>query len=46
MPQPTILIVDDNPENLTLLGELLRDRYKVRAANSGPRALQLALLPS
>ena len=42
MPQPTILIVDDNPENLTLLGELLRDRFKVRAANSGPRALQLA----
>jgi putative two-component system response regulator len=44
LPQPTILIVDDNPENLTLLGELLRERYKVRAANSGPRALQLALL--
>ena len=43
MPQPTILIVDDNPENLTLLGELLRERYKVRAANSGPRALQLAV---
>jgi putative two-component system response regulator len=41
VPQRTILIVDDNPENLTLLGELLRDRYKVRAANSGPRALQL-----
>ena len=40
--QRTILIVDDNPENLTLLGELLRERYKVRAANSGRRALQLA----
>jgi putative two-component system response regulator len=42
VPQRTILIVDDNPENLTLLGELLSDRYKVRAANSGLRALQLA----
>ncbi|MFM9915116.1 MAG: HD domain-containing phosphohydrolase [Rhizobacter sp.] len=40
--QRTILIVDDNPENLTVLGELLCDRYKVRAANSGARALQLA----
>ncbi len=42
MPNRTILIVDDNPANLTLLGELLSERYRVRAANSGPRALQLA----
>ena len=42
MSQKTILIVDDNPENLTVLGEMLRGRYKVRAANSGERALQLA----
>jgi putative two-component system response regulator len=42
VPQKTILIVDDNPENLTVLGEMLCDRYKVRAANSGERALQLA----
>ena len=42
MPQATILIVDDNPENLMLLGELLSDLYRVRAANSGPRALLLA----
>ncbi len=41
MPNRTILIVDDNPENLTLLGELLSERYRVRAANSGARALQL-----
>ena len=40
--QQTILIVDDNPENLTVLGELLRDHYSVRAANSGARALKLA----
>lgn len=44
MQQQTILIVDDNPENLTVLGELLCERYTVRAANSGARALQLAAL--
>ena len=39
---PTILVVDDNPENLTVLCELLHDQYRVLAANSGARALQLA----
>jgi putative two-component system response regulator len=42
MSKATILIVDDNPENLTVLGELLRERHHVRAANSGARALVLA----
>jgi putative two-component system response regulator len=37
-----VLIVDDNPQNLTVLGELLCQHYKVRAANSGRRALELA----
>jgi putative two-component system response regulator len=41
--QPTILIVDDTPENLSVLGELLQPTYRVRAANSGRRALQIAL---
>ncbi len=36
----TILIVDDTPQNLTLLGELLLPLYRVRAANSGARALR------
>lgn len=44
MALQTILIVDDNPENLTVLGELLRGRYLVLAANSGERALHLAAL--
>ncbi|MBK6850154.1 MAG: response regulator [Burkholderiales bacterium] len=44
MTQPTILIVDDSPENLSVLGELLRDDYRVRAANSGVVALRLAAL--
>jgi putative two-component system response regulator len=42
MSQSTVLIVDDNPENLTVLCELLCGPYRVRAANSGARALQLA----
>jgi len=43
-PAPTILIVDDTPQNLTVLGELLRLLYRVRAANSGERALRAASL--
>ena len=38
----TILIVDDSPENLSLLSELLLPLYKVRAVNSGERALRAA----
>ncbi|MRR50095.1 MAG: EAL domain-containing protein [Rhodocyclaceae bacterium] len=42
MNTPTILIVDDMPENLALLGAVLQPSYKVRAANNGTRALQMA----
>ena len=46
MNRPLILIVDDHPENLTIIGELLQPTYAVRAANSGERALRLAeMLP-
>ena len=39
----TILIVDDVPENLTVLGTLLREAgYRVKAANSGSAALRSA----
>ena len=38
-----ILIVDDQPENLSVLGELLQEAgYRVKVANNGPVALQLA----
>lgn len=37
-----ILIVDDTPENLGVLFELLQPYYRVRAANGGVRALQIA----
>lgn len=40
--QPTILVVDDTPENLSILAELLRDDYRVLVATNGPRALTLA----
>ena len=40
--KPTVLVVDDTPDNLTLMSELLMDRYRVRVANSGERALKIA----
>jgi len=42
MTGPTILIVDDEPANLSLLAHLLRPHYQVRAANSGESALRAA----
>ncbi len=41
MPDSTILIVDDSPDSLAILSDLLRPDYQVRVANSGNRALQL-----
>ena len=38
----TILIVDDEPTNLAVLTQLLRSRYRVRAASSGVAALRAA----
>lgn len=40
--QPLVLIVDDTPQNLSILAELLQPLYRVRAANSGARALRVA----
>jgi len=39
----TVLVVDDTPENLSLMSELLKDLYKVKIANNGERALKAAL---
>ena len=39
---PTILIVDDTPDNIALLSSLLRDTYKLKIATNGTKALQLA----
>ena len=38
----TVLVVDDMPENLSVLGELLQPYYRVRVATSGARALRVA----
>ena len=37
-----VLVVDDGPENLAVIGELLRPNYSIQVANNGERALQLA----
>ena len=39
---PTVLVVDDTPDNLALMSELLGERYRVKVANSGERALKAA----
>lgn len=39
---PTLLIIDDEPVNLSVLSQILSKTYTVRAANSGVRALQVA----
>lgn len=39
--RPTLLVVDDTPDNLTLIHALFRDTYRLRLANSGAKALQL-----
>ncbi|MES2264425.1 MAG: response regulator [Pseudomonadota bacterium] len=39
--RPSILVVDDTPANLTLVGGLLRGDYRVKLAASGEKALQL-----
>lgn len=42
-PKETILVVDDTPDNLTLMSNLLKETYKVKVANNGEKALKIAL---
>ncbi len=42
METATILVVNDEPGNLSLLTQLLRPVYLIRAANSGENALRAA----
>lgn len=37
----TILVVDDTPDNLMLMAELLKDKYRVKLANNGEKALRI-----
>lgn len=36
-----VLVVDDQPDNLSLMHGLLKDHYRVQVANSGARALKI-----
>ena len=40
--KPSILVVDDTPDNLTLMSNLLRGEYRVRVAANGEKALRIA----
>ena len=38
---PTLLVVDDVPENIHELIEVLKDDYRIMVANNGPKAISL-----
>lgn len=38
----TLLVVDDAPDNLLLISDLLRSKYKVKLANGGEKAIKIA----
>jgi len=38
----SVLIVDDQPDNIHALGKLIKDEYRIMAATSGARALEIA----
>jgi len=39
--RPTILVVDDTPDNLQLLSNLFKDEYRVRISQTGEKALSI-----
>ncbi len=41
--KPCILAIDDTPDNLSLVSAVLRDTYRVKAANNGEKGLSIAL---
>ena len=41
--KPTVLVVDDTPDNLTLITNLLKDRYRTKIATNGEKALKVAV---
>ena len=40
--QSTILVVDDQPANIRVLGEALKDDYQIKMARSGEKAIEIA----
>lgn len=41
----TVLIVDDTPDNISLLAALLKGKYKIKIATNGLKALQIVTAP-
>ena len=41
--RPNILIVDDEPANIDMLGEVLMPEHKIRVVVNGPEAIEIAL---
>ena len=39
---PTVLVIDDSPESLSLISGLLHHKYQVKVATSGPLGLKVA----
>jgi len=39
----TVMVVDDTPDNLSLMSSLLKDEYKVKVASNGEKALKIAI---
>ena len=40
--KPLILVIDDTPDNIILMSELLGSSYRVKVANNGERGLRVA----
>ena len=41
----TVLLVDDSPINLAMLSDILKGDYRIKVANNGHKALELAATP-
>lgn len=42
LEKKTVLVVDDSPDNLSLISGLLKDIYKLKVANNGEKAIKIA----
>ena len=40
--RPTILVIDDTPENLLVIGKALQESYRIRLAKDGPGGIEAA----
>jgi putative two-component system response regulator len=42
LEKTTVLVVDDSPDNLSLISGLLKDIYRLKVANNGEKAIKIA----